>query len=146
MKLTWVIQICKNVFAVNNGIVLTFHAQDLTKGYGRGMHRPRSDWQVRDDFSNELGRQMRGDFSIRPAVERWFFPMGRAWKIGPCRPLIWVCCKKKKYFLPSLNLLKHQKAMLPRYILIWNMHNLYFLQILLMITVIWAERRGRRST
>ena len=39
MKLTRVIQLCKNVFAVNNDIiVLTFHAQDLTKDCDRGMH------------------------------------------------------------------------------------------------------------
>ena len=50
---------CKDVFAVNNGItVLTFHAQDLTKGCGRGMHepwpnpRPGAGWQMRDDSSN----------------------------------------------------------------------------------------------
>ena len=35
---------CKNAFAVNNGIiVLTFHAQDLTKCCGTGMHKPGSD-------------------------------------------------------------------------------------------------------
>ena len=51
---------CKNVFAVNNGIiVLTFHAQDLTKGCGRDLHgarpNPRSDmdWQMSGDLSNE---------------------------------------------------------------------------------------------
>ena len=42
---------CKNVFAVNNGIiVLTFHAQDLTKGCGRGMHGPGPGRQKRGDF------------------------------------------------------------------------------------------------
>ena len=39
MKLTIVIQLCKNVFAINNGIiVLTFHELDLSKGLGRGLH------------------------------------------------------------------------------------------------------------
>ena len=78
MKLTCVIQMNKNVFAVNNGIiVLTFPVQDLTKGCGRGLRGPGPDpdawWrlgrQMRDDFSNRLGRQMKGNFSNGPG---WF--------------------------------------------------------------------------
>ena len=35
---------CKNVFAINNGIIdLTFHAQDLKIGSGRGLHGPGPD-------------------------------------------------------------------------------------------------------
>ena len=53
---------CKNVFVVNNGnIFLTFYAQDLTKGCGRGMDTPESQGgpgrQMRDDFSNGPGRK-----------------------------------------------------------------------------------------
>ena len=63
MKSTWVIQMCKNAFDVSNGIIiLTFHRQDLTKGCGRGMHRPGPANEV--IFST--GRD-------GPEDERWFF-------------------------------------------------------------------------
>ena len=58
MKLTWVIHLLKNVFAINNGIiVLTFHEQDLTKGYGRALHEPEPEWDSYParDFSNGPG-------------------------------------------------------------------------------------------
>ena len=62
-------QLCKNVFTVNNdSIVLTFHEQDLTKGCGRGLHRPsltRGPYPA-SDFSNGQGRQMKGDFPNGP--------------------------------------------------------------------------------
>ena len=61
MKLTWVIQLGKNVFAINNVIkVLTFHELDLTKVSGRGLYGSETD--ARDvpgtarDFSNGPGR------------------------------------------------------------------------------------------
>ena len=60
---------CKNVFAVNNGIIiLTFHAQALTKGCNRGRHGPvpRPVRQMRDDFSSGPCRHMRSDFSNGP--------------------------------------------------------------------------------
>ena len=52
---------CKNVFAINNGvIVLTFHELDLTKGLGRVLHGPESDVMnvpsSARDFSNGPGR------------------------------------------------------------------------------------------
>ena len=51
---------CKNVFAMNNGIiVLTFHEQDLTKGCGKGLHGPEPDARPVPgpalDFSNGPG-------------------------------------------------------------------------------------------
>ena len=68
-------KLCKNVFAINNGIiVLTFHEQDLTKGCGRGLHSPQPDARPVPgpacDFSNWPGQQMKGDFSNGPAIER----------------------------------------------------------------------------
>ena len=83
MKLTWIIQLCKNVFAINNSIiVLNIHEQDLTKVCNRGLHGLEPDAKsvlgpvcnfsngpgrkMKGDFSNRPGRQLRGDFSNGP--------------------------------------------------------------------------------
>ena len=67
---------CKNVFTVNNGIiVLTFHAQELTKGCGRGQHGPGPDWRsvlgpaMTDEFSYGPGRQKRNEFGPGPGLK-----------------------------------------------------------------------------
>ena len=92
MKLTWAIQLCKNVFAMNNGIiVLTFHEQDLTKGCCRGLHWLEPDAKLvlcpAHDFSNGPGKWeailptgRAGSWEVifltgqaGPANERWFF-------------------------------------------------------------------------
>ena len=81
MKLAWVIQLCKNVFDINNCItVLTFHEQDLTKRVARDLHGPEPDARPVPgpgrDFSNRPVRAGKKEMSSI-----------RAWKIGPCRPL-----------------------------------------------------------
>ena len=86
MKLTWVIQLSKNVFAINICIkILTFHGQNLTKGCGRGLHRPEPDVRPVPGPARPgprffqlagPGRQMKGCFSNgpgRPANEGWCF-------------------------------------------------------------------------
>ena len=93
MKLTWVIQLWKNVFAINNGIiVLTFHELDLTKGRGRGLHGPESDARPNPARPNPWFFQRAGPANVRrffqragpanerrffqragPAIQRWFF-------------------------------------------------------------------------
>ena len=84
---------CKNVFTINNGIiVLTFHELHLTKGHGRGLHGPESDARpvpcTARDFSNGLGRagKCKSIFTNErrflqlagPAIER-FFCNGPGW-------------------------------------------------------------------
>ena len=64
---------CKNVFAMNNGIiVLTFHEQDLTKGCGRGLQGPEPDAKLVPGPAH--------DFSNGPGKWEAIFPTGRAGK------------------------------------------------------------------
>ena len=93
MKLTWVIQLWKNVFAIKNGIiVLFFHELDFTKGHGRGLHWAESDARPVLDpaviFPTDRAGKWKGIFltgragnwkaifptgRAGPAIERWFF-------------------------------------------------------------------------
>ena len=74
---------CKNVFAINNGIiVLTFHELEFTKGRGRSLHGPESNARSvpgprffqragpanESQFFQRAGpdRQLRDDFSYGP--------------------------------------------------------------------------------
>ena len=135
MKFTWVIQMCKNIFALKMVLlVLTFHEQDLTKGCCRGLHLLELDAKLvfcpAHDFSNGPGKWKAilptgraGSWEVifltgqaGPANERWFLQRAgpgrqkrnefgpvraRTWKIGPCRPLIWIlfCALVKKLIL-----------------------------------------------
>ena len=72
MKLTWVIQLCKNVFAINNGIiVLTFHELDLAKVMVEVCTGP---------------SLTRGSYPARPVI----FPTGRAGKCKAIFPTDWA--------------------------------------------------------
>ena len=119
MKLTWAIQLCKNVFAMKNGIIaLTFHEQDLKKvvvevwtgpSLARGLYpaKPAIFPTDRIGPANErrffqragLGRAGNREMIFptgraRPANERWFFQRagpGRQKRneFGPCRSRAW---------------------------------------------------------
>ena len=79
MKLTWVIQLCKNVFAINNGIVLTFHELDLTKGHGRGLHGPETDAMPVPGLARPVIGKCKAIFPTgRAGKWKAIFPTGRA--------------------------------------------------------------------
>ena len=98
MNLTWVIELCKNVFAINNGIiVLTLHEQDLTKGCDKGLYGPwarpvifpmgRTGLANEKRFFQRAGRagKWKAIFPTGragPAIERWFFQ-----RAGPGRQI-----------------------------------------------------------
>ena len=96
MKLIWGIQLCKNVFAINNGnIVLSLHKQDFTEGLvevctvpslTRGVYparpgpwffqRAESGRQTKGNFPNGPGRASNWEVIFQtglagPANERW---------------------------------------------------------------------------